>query len=140
MPRDDLDMPIEPVTVYFNPACSKCRGARALLEERGVSATYIHYLDAPPTRDELESLMMRLGLASPKAMMRTGEPLYAELGLALADDARLLAALAEHPVLLERPIVARGERALIARPPERLLELFADDTSAAPAAPAGRAR
>lgn len=116
----------EPITVYFNPRCSKCRSARELLEGRGADASYVHYLDAAPTRAELERLMKRLGIASPRAMMRTGESLYDELRLADADDARLLDAIVAHPILLERPIVVRGERAVIARPPERLLELFAD--------------
>lgn len=113
-------------TVYFNPRCSKCRAARALLEERGTQATYVHYLETAPARAELERLVRRLGLSSPRDMMRTGEAIYAELGLAEADDARLFDAIAAHPILLERPIVVRGDRAVIARPPERLLELWSE--------------
>lgn len=114
----------EAVSVYFNPRCSKCRSARELLEARGEPATYLHYLENPPTRAELERLMKRLGIASPRDMMRTSESIYAELGLAEADDAGLLEAIVAHPILLERPIGVRGERAVIARPPERVLELF----------------
>lgn len=113
-------------SVYFNPRCSKCRSARELLEARGEPATYLHYLETPPTRAELERLMSQLGITSPRAMMRTGESVYAELGLTDADDARLLDAIVAHPILLERPIVVRGERAVIARPPERALELIDD--------------
>ena len=119
-------MPDAATTVYFNPRCSKCRSARALLEERGRQATYVHYLEDAPTRVELERLMRQLGIGSPRDMMRTGEAIYAELGLADADDARLLDAIVAHPILLERPIVVRGERAVIARPPERLLELWSE--------------
>ncbi len=117
-------MPDEATTVYFNPRCSKCRSARALLEERCTSATYVDYLENAPTRAELERLVRRLGISSPRDMMRTGEAIYAELGLAEVDDARLLDAIVAHPILLERPIVVRGERAIIARPPERMLELW----------------
>lgn len=119
-------MPEDTTTVYFNSRCSKCRSARALLEERGTQATYVPYLETAPTRAELEWLMQRLGLSSPRDMMRTGEAIYAELGLAEADDARLLDAIVAHPILLERPIVVHGERAVIARPPERLLGLWSE--------------
>lgn len=119
-------MPDAETTVYFNPRCSKCRSARALLEERGTQASYVHYLDDKPTRPELERLMRQLGISSPREMMRTGEAIYAELGLADAGDARLLEAIVAHPILLERPIVVRGERAVIARPPERLQALWSE--------------
>jgi arsenate reductase (glutaredoxin) len=112
------------VTVFFNPSCSKCRGARDLLEERGVEAEYVRYLDDAPSRAELERVMGLLGTDDPRAMMRTGEPVYAELGLADAGRDALLDAMAEHPILIERPIVIRGDRAVIARPPERLLDLL----------------
>lgn len=119
----------ELVTVYFNPSCSKCRGARALLEERGVSATYVHYLDERPTRQTLEALLERLGETSPRAIVRTGEPIYEALKLADADDERLFSAIVAHPILLERPIVVRGDRAVMARPPERIGSLFQDSDS-----------
>lgn len=112
------------ITVYFNPGCSKCRGVREILAERGIDARYVHYLETAPDRAALELLVRRLGLASPRAMMRTGEAPYDELGLAAADDGRLFDAIVAHPILLERPIVVRGDRAVIARPPERLLELL----------------
>ncbi len=108
--------------VYFNPRCSKCRDARGLLEGRGVRADYVRYLDQ--AHDELEAVMARLGIDDPRAMMRTGEPVYAELGLADADRDALLDAMVAHPILIERPIVIRGDRAVIARPPERLLDLL----------------
>ncbi len=120
MPTEDT------VRVYFNPACSKCRGARDLLEARGTSVTLVRYLDDRPTRPQLEAIVRMLGVASPREMMRTNEPVYRDLGLADADDNRLLDAMVEHPILIERPIVIRGNRAVIARPPEKLLMLFAE--------------
>jgi arsenate reductase len=112
------------VTVYFNPRCSKCRTARDLLGECELEPTYREYLVEAPDRAELERLMTLLGIDDPRAMMRTGEPVYAELGLADAGPDELLDAITTHPILLERPIVVRGDRAVIARPPERLLDLL----------------
>jgi arsenate reductase len=89
----------------------------------------VHYLDDPPSPQELERVLALLGTADPRAMMRTAEPLYHELGLADASDAALLDAMAEHPVLIERPIVIRGDRAVVARPPEVLLALLDESTA-----------
>jgi len=110
--------------LYFNPACSKCRTADSLLKEQGIEATLVRYLDRAPTIEELRVLMARLGIEDPREMMRRGESVYSELGLAEAPAERLLEAITENPVLLERPIFVRGDRAVIARPPERLLELL----------------
>lgn len=111
-------------TVYFNAACSKCRTAQGILADKGVDATFIRYLETPPTVSELRRLMTLLGIDDPRAMMRTGEPVYRELNLSAASGDELLSAIASHPILLERPIVVVGERAVIARPPERLLEIL----------------
>lgn len=111
-------------TVYFNPSCSKCRGARDLLAERGVEATFVRYLDEAPTRAELERVLDLLGTDDPRQMIRTGEAVYVELGLDGADRDSLLDAIVAHPVLLERPIVIVGDRAVVARPPEKLLDLL----------------
>ena len=112
------------VSVFFNPKCSKCRTARGLLEERGIDAELVEYLDEPPTRAELEGLLRLLGTDDPRAITRTGEDRYRELGLDDADPEALLDALVANPVLIERPIVVVGDRAVVARPPERLLELL----------------
>ncbi|HSH61385.1 MAG TPA: ArsC/Spx/MgsR family protein [Acidimicrobiales bacterium] len=112
------------VSVYFNPECSKCRMARGLLDEQGVAADYVRYLDEAPSRPELERVMGMLGIDDPRAMMRTGEPRYAELALEEVHGEGLLDAMAANPILIERPIVIRGNRAVIARPPDRLLELW----------------
>ena len=112
------------VTVWFNPRCSKCRGAEELLLDRGVRPELVRYLDDPPPRAELERVLGLLGEDDPRAMMRTGEAVYKELGLADAGRDALLDAMVEHPILIERPIVIRGDRAVIGRPPENVLDLL----------------
>lgn len=114
------------VTVWFNPDCSKCRTAHGILRERGVMADYVRYLDDAPTRADLERVLALLGTDDPRAITRTGEAVYAELGLEGADRDALLDALTAHPILIERPIAIRGDRAVVARPPERILELLDD--------------
>ena len=113
------------ITLYHNPRCSKSRQALELLKARGETPVVVHYLETPPDADTLKSLLRALGLPARK-LLRTGEVEYRELGLddpALGDDA-LVAAMAAHPRLIERPIVVSGQRAVIGRPPETVLELF----------------
>ncbi|MEM1437278.1 MAG: arsenate reductase (glutaredoxin) [Pseudomonadota bacterium] len=111
------------LVLYHNPRCSKSRAALALLEARGVEHQVIRYLEQPLTRPELESLARQIGVA-PRAMMRTKESVYGELGLASAGDEALFDSIAAHPKLLERPILSDGERAVIGRPPEQILTLL----------------
>lgn len=111
--------------LYHNPRCSKSRGALELLRERGVEPDIVAYLETPPSVPELRALLDKLGLPA-RALLRTGEAEYAELGLAdetIGED-RLLAAMSAHPRLIERPILVVGDRAVIGRPPERVLELL----------------
>ncbi len=89
-----------------------------------MEAEELHYLDTPPTMEDLRRLMTMLGIDDPRAMMRPGEPVYAELGLDDASHDELLAAIVAQPILLERPIFVVGDRAVIARPPERVRELY----------------
>jgi arsenate reductase (glutaredoxin) len=110
--------------IYFNPACSKCCGAQVILDEHHIDAEVVRYLETPPTVEDLERLVIMLGITDPREMMRTSEPEYQDLGLATASADALLEAIAAHPILLERPIFISGKRAVIARPPERLLELL----------------
>lgn len=110
--------------LYFNPSCSKCQTAQAILAEHQIHAEVVRYLERPPTVGELVALMQMLGIHDPRQMMRVGEPVYAELGLDAATRQELLEAIVSHPILLERPIFVSGDRAVIARPPERLLELL----------------
>jgi arsenate reductase len=114
------------LTVWFNPSCSKCRAAKELIEQRGLTATYLEYLDEVPSRAELEHVLQLMGSDDPLVITRTGEARFVQLGLAGADRDVLLNALVANPALIERPIVTRGDRAVVARPPEKLFELFGD--------------
>lgn len=111
-------------SVFFNPSCSNCRTAQGILEERGIDATYVRYLDHAPSRADLEDVLAKLGTDDPREIVRAKEPVYAELGLDGADRDQLLDAMAANPILIQRPIVIHGDRAVVARPPDRLLELF----------------
>jgi arsenate reductase (glutaredoxin) len=112
------------VTVWFNPNCSKCRTVQGILTEKGVDADYVRYLEQTPTRAEIEAVLGMLGTDDPRSIMRTGEAVYTELGLAGADRDALLDAMVAHPILIERPIVIRGDRAVVGRPPEKVLDLL----------------
>ena len=125
------------VVMYYNQACSKCRTAEALLADSGVNVTIVRYLDRAPTVEELRRLMQLLGIDDPRAMLRRGEAAYTELDLDAAGDAAVLEAVTRHPILLERPIVVCGDRAVIARPPERLFELIGDPSGGEPGGTAG---
>jgi arsenate reductase len=96
-----------------------------LLRERGVEPEILPYLEQPPSVADLRDLVKRLGIPA-RALLRTGEPEYGELGLAdpTLDDEALLAAMHAHPRLIERPIFLHGGRAVIGRPPERVLDLL----------------
>ena len=112
------------VTVWFNPSCSKCRTVQGILAERGVEADYVRYLEQAPSRADIEAVMAQLDIDDPRVIMRTGEAVYKELGLAGADRDALLDAMVANPILLERPIVIRGDRAVVGRPPENVLDLL----------------
>jgi len=111
------------IVLIHNPRCSKSRAAKELLEEAGVDFTLRLYLEAPLSRDELEDLAGRLGSA-PGAWVRRGEAAYEAAGLAEgASEQEIFDAMAAHPILVERPIAVRGARAVVGRPPERVLDL-----------------
>jgi arsenate reductase (glutaredoxin) len=111
--------------IYHNPRCSKSRNTLALLQEHGVEPEVVLYLQDPPDVATLRSLLARLG-KRPADLVRKGEDEYRSLGLGEhSSDEDLLAAMASHPKLIERPIVVRGERAVLGRPPENVLELLA---------------
>jgi len=114
------------VTIYHNPRCSKSRETLALLEQHGVDPKVVLYLETPPSADELKKLLKELGFTSARDLMRKKEDLYKELKL--ADDSlseeQLLAAMTANPKLIERPIVVKGSKARIGRPPEQVLEIL----------------
>jgi len=113
------------ITIYHNPRCSKSRQTLALLEEKGVSPSIIEYLSQPPSPDELSDLLGKLGLAA-SDLVRKKEPPFSDLGLGSPEvtDADLVAAMCENPILIERPIVTDGDRAVLGRPPENVLALL----------------
>jgi arsenate reductase len=113
-----------PVTIYHNPRCSKSRQTLALLEEKGVDLDTILYLQDPPDAATIADLVAKLDLASARDLMRKGEAVYKELGLKdVTDETVLIRAMADHPILIERPIVLNGDKARIGRPPEGVLEI-----------------
>ena len=109
--------------IYHNVSCSKCIGTMEILDARDITPRVVNYLETPPSKDELSELLDKLG-GDAAAMVRTKAPGFAEAGVDLTDRDAILTALAKHPEWLERPIVVHGNRAVIARPPERVLELL----------------
>lgn len=114
------------LTFYHNPRCSKSRGALELLEARGLQPNVVRYLETPPSAAELRDLLGKLGISA-RQLLRSGEDEYKALGLddASLSEAQLIDAMASHPKLIERPILVAGGRAVIGRPPEKVLELLA---------------
>jgi len=113
------------VTIYFNPACSKCRLGLELLEQQGQHPEVIEYLDSPPDAGTLAAILDMLGM-EPRELMRKHEKEYVEAGL---DDPglsreQLIDAMVEYPRLIERPIVIKNGKATIGRPTERILDIL----------------
>ncbi|XXQ68031.1 arsenate reductase (glutaredoxin) [Neisseriaceae bacterium B1] len=102
--------------LYHNHRCSKSREALAWLQQQNAPLTVVDYQQNPLNEAQLRDLANKLGVKSVREMMRVKDDLFSELGLANADEATLLHALAQHPKLLERPILVHGERAAIGRP------------------------
>jgi arsenate reductase len=113
------------VTIYHNPRCSKSRQTLALLQDRGVAPRVVEYLNDTPDAATLDGLLKKLKL-EPRELMRRKEAPYKDLGLddpGLSRDA-LIAAMVENPILIERPIVVKGAKAALGRPPEAVLEIL----------------
>lgn len=113
------------LTLYHNPRCSKSRGALELLEARGLAPTVVRYLETPPTARELQALLGKLNISA-RQLLRSGEDEYKTLNLADASlsEAQLIEAMVQHPKLIERPILIAGDKAVIGRPPEKVLEIL----------------
>ena len=113
------------LTLYHNPRCSKSRGALELLQGRGLTPTVVHYLETPLNAAQLKELLGKLGIGA-RQLMRTGEDEYKQLNLAdgQLSEEQLIAAIAGHPKLMERPILVAGDKAVIGRPPENVLEIL----------------
>lgn len=113
------------VVLWHNPRCSKSRAALVLLQERGFAPAIRDYLHEPPDADEIRAMLRKLGMPA-RDLLRSGEDTHDALGLsdpALGED-ELIAAMAAHPHLIERPILIAGSRAVVGRPPERMLALL----------------
>ncbi len=118
------EMSKETIRIYYNPRCSKCRETAALVSERGYATELVEYLVTPPGKEEIQDLLAKLGM-TPQELIRKGEEVYKlnYAGRTLSDE-EWLEALVAHPVLIERPIVVRGDKAVIARPAEKVLALL----------------
>ena len=114
----------ETITIYYNPRCSKCREVAALVTERDYNSELIKYLDTPPSKKELSSLLHKLGM-KPLELIRKGEEIFKQYfaGRTLSDE-EWLDALVAYPVLMERPVVVRGNKAVVARPAVKVLEIL----------------
>jgi arsenate reductase len=112
------------ITIWHNPRCSKSRQALAFLEDKNIEAEIIKYLDTPHDEKQIKELLNKLGMSA-RELMRTKESIYKELGLKDVDDeASLIKAMSEHPKLIERPIVIKADKAVVARPLEKVLEII----------------
>jgi len=112
-------------TIWHNPRCTKSRETLKLLQDEGVEPTVRLYLDDIPSAEELRDVLAKLGFASVRDWMRNKEAAYREAGLKdESDEDKLIAAMIENPKLIERPVIIRGEKAVLGRPPVRALDLF----------------
>jgi len=113
------------LTVYQKPTCTKCRTTLRLLRERGADFEAINYFETPLSEADLRGLLKKLGL-SPGEILRKDEPVAKELGIGKKDfsDKELIALMAKHPDLIQRPIVVRGDKAVLGRPPENVEKLL----------------
>lgn len=109
--------------IYHNPKCSKSRQTLALMEEKGIEPRIVEYLKTPLDVDQLKTLVAKLGISA-NELVRTKEKLIEEENIAITDDASALVAMTSFPKLMERPIVERGNKAVIGRPPENVLHLI----------------
>lgn len=114
----------EKITIWHNPRCSKSRNTAKLLEEKGIEAEIVKYLDTPPSKEEIKEVLKMLGIST-RELMRTKEAIYKELGLKdVVDEEKLIEAMAQYPKLIERPIVIKDGKAAIGRPIEKVVALL----------------
>ena len=113
------------LTVYQKPTCTKCRTTLRLLKERGVEFEPINYFETPLTEADLRMLLKKLGLTA-RDILRKDEPVAKQLGIGRQDfsDEELIALMVKHPDLIQRPIVVRGDKAVLGRPPENVEKLL----------------
>lgn len=114
--------------IYHNPRCGKSRTTLEILEEHDIEPQIVLYLQDPPDQSILTDLLRKLGLR-PRDLLRKGEKLLREIELDQEDDQAVVRAMVQHPSLIERPIVVHGDRAILGRPPNRVLELIGERSS-----------
>ena len=113
------------LTIWHNPRCRKSRETLALVEETGKPITIRRYLEDSPSAREIQDILQQLGFEDPRKLMRRGESIYKDLGLKNEEDpAILVKTMAENPILIERPIVTDGRKAVLGRPPNAVKALF----------------
>lgn len=118
---------MEKITIWHNPRCTKSREALKELESQNLECEIIKYLDETPSVKELKRVLKMLGFESAREWMRTKEAIYKELDLKNeTDEEKLLNAMAQHPKLIERPVVILGQKAIVARPYSRIQELIGE--------------
>jgi len=111
--------------IFHNPRCSKSRQTLQLIRDAGIEPEIILYLEHPPAPAQIKSMLAQLGFSSARQLMRRGEGIYKELGLKdETDEPRLIAAMSQNPKLIERPIVIKGEKAVLGRPPENAAQFL----------------
>ena len=113
------------VIIYHNRRCSKSRATLAILEEKGVPLEIVEYLKTPPSKSDLSKILDKLGM-EPRDLMRKNEGRYQALNLAdkTLDHGSLIDAMVENPILIERPVVVNGDKCVLCRPPENVLEIL----------------
>ncbi len=112
------------IQIWHNPKCSKSRNAMTLLEEKGINADVVKYLEISPSKEQLKNVLKKLNMKASE-LLRTGEDIYKELNLKNEnDEEKLIEIMVQNPILIERPIIIKGENAVIARPIENLEELL----------------
>ena len=115
---------MQDIQIWHNPKCSKSRAAMDLLESKNINANVVKYLETTPSKEQLKDVLRKLNMKASQ-LLRTGEDIYKELNLKQIDDEdKLIDIMLANPILIERPIIIRGENAVIARPIENLSELL----------------
>lgn len=112
------------IQIWHNPKCSKSRSALELLQTKGINANVVKYLETIPTKEQLKDILSKLKISA-KELLRTGEDIYKELNLKdINDEEKLIEIMVQNPILIERPIIIRENKAVIARPIENLEDLL----------------
>jgi arsenate reductase len=114
------------VKIYHNARCSKSRGACEILSDHKIEAEVIEYLKTPPTEEEIRELLEKLNMSAFDVVRKTEDVYKRDFANKKYSESEWVKILAENPILIERPIIVNGNKAVIGRPPEKILELFKD--------------